>query len=59
MVKNVKKDIKDEKMKANERGSHDLYDEPGVVGSLGGVAPYAEAQKNFYLWWCSTLINNG
>ena len=45
MVKNIKKDIKDEKMKAKERGSHDLYDEPGVVGSSGGVAPYAEAQK--------------
>ena len=34
MVKNIKKDVKD-----------DLYDEPGVVGSLGGVAPYAKAQK--------------
>ena len=45
MVKNIKKDIKDEKMKTKERGSHDLYDEPGVVGSLGGVAPYAKAQK--------------
>ena len=22
-----------------------MYDEPGVVGSLGGVAPYAKAQK--------------
>ena len=32
-------------MKTKERGSHDLYDEPGVVGSLGGVAPYAKAQK--------------
>ena len=39
------KNIKDEKMKTKERGSHDLYDEPGVVGSLGGVAPYAKAQK--------------
>ena len=38
MVKNIKKDIKDEKMKTKERGSQDLYDEPGVVGSLGGVA---------------------
>ena len=73
-------------MKTKERGSHDLYDEPGVIGSLGGVAPYAKAQKisifqgkkrireknwrtrftnpdvneeNFYLRWCSTLINNG
>ena len=45
MVKNIKKDIKDEKMKTKERGSHDLYDEPGVIGSLGGVAPYAKAQK--------------
>ena len=45
MVKNIKKDIKDEKMKTKERGSHDLYDEPGVVGSLGGVAPYAKVQK--------------
>ena len=44
MVKNIKKDIKDEKKKTKERGSHDLYDEPGV-GSLGGVAPYAKAQK--------------
>ena len=44
MVKNIKKDIKDEKKKKKERGSHDLYDEPGV-GSLGGVAPYAKAQK--------------
>ena len=34
MVKNIKKDVKD-----------DLYDEPGVVGSLGGVAPYAKAQN--------------
>ena len=34
MVKNIKEDVKD-----------DLYDEPGVVGSLGGVAPYAKAQK--------------
>ena len=34
MVKNIKKDVKD-----------DLYDEPGVVGSLGGVAAYAKAQK--------------
>ena len=34
MVKNIKKDVKD-----------DLYEEPGVVGSLGGVAPYAKAQK--------------
>ena len=85
MVKNIKKDIKDEKMKTKERGSHYLYDEPGVVGSLGGMAPDAKAQKisivqakkeleknlaytlhkprrrevNFYLWWCSTLINNG
>ena len=32
-------------MKTKERRSHDLYDEPGVVGSLGGVAPYAKAQK--------------
>ena len=38
MVKNIKKDIKDEKMKTKERGSQDLYDEPGVVGSLSGVA---------------------
>ena len=45
MVKNIKKDIKDGKMKTKERGSHDLYDEPGVVGSLGGVAPYPKAQK--------------
>ena len=44
MVKNIKKDIKDEKMKTKERGSHDLY-EPGVIGSLGGVASYAKAQK--------------
>ena len=22
-----------------------MYDEPGVIGSLGGVAPYAKAQK--------------
>ncbi|RMX45166.1 hypothetical protein pdam_00024789, partial [Pocillopora damicornis] len=35
---NIKKDIKDKKMKTKERGSHDLYDEPGVVGRLGGVA---------------------
>ena len=34
MVKNIKKDVKD-----------DLYDDPGVVGSLGGVAPYVKAQK--------------
>ena len=32
-------------MKTRERISHDLYDEPGVLGSLGGVAPYAKAQK--------------
>ena len=46
MVKNIKKDIKDEEMKTKERGSNDFYDEPGVVGSLGDVAPYAKAQKN-------------
>ena len=32
-------------MKTKERGSHDLYDEPGVVGSLDGVAPYSKAQE--------------
>ena len=32
-------------MKTKERRSQDLYDEPGVLGSLGGVAPYAKAQK--------------
>ena len=32
-------------METKERGSHDLYDEPGVVGRLGSVAPYAKAQK--------------
>ena len=47
MVKNFKKDFKDEKMKTNERGSHDFYDKSGIVGSLGGVALYAEAQKIF------------
>ena len=48
MVKNIKKDIKDEKMKTKERGSQDLYDEPGVVGSLGGVA----VQWNKKNWDC-------
>ena len=32
-------------MKTKERGSHDLYNEPGVVGRLGGVVPCAKAQK--------------
>ena len=32
-------------MKTKERGSHDFYDKSGIVGSLGGVALYAKAQK--------------
>ena len=28
-----------------KRESQELYDEPGVVGSLGGVAPYTKAQR--------------
>ena len=45
MVKNIKNDIKDERMKAKERGSHDFYEKSGVVGSSDGVAPYAKGQK--------------